>query len=374
MSHNATKWLAQNLPALRRVTYTDASGKERNAFRGEGFTLAFFICDASNAYGTVMMTRETMSDKSGVSKVEIDRLLSAWIRGGFIAQVGVDRYMGRGRPTPVYALIGVPNEYKPEKIDAENARITIPISIPGDSSNLVEPLQPKENDYFLDSEPEPKPEREPEPDSSSVVSKSARQEKEGINADEVMRICIELETEGMTLRGAPIQPGIVKAWKADYSRLIAEAIAKRQGDTADDVAWHCHNLRTEARTGRKAQGLYAGTLPRSAPGRQLPDAPKGMEGCLVCDGQGYVLIRDNAGIATTRKCVCKGGTFTGEGHHDIEPTQVPTQERVSTDQSGNTYIPTPGGSADPQSGARDLGDITGQLLRKYAKPIKPLPD
>jgi len=99
-----------------------------------------------------------------------------------------------------------------------------------------------------------------------------------------------------------------------------------------------------------------------------------MEGCLVCDGQGYVLIRDNAGIATTRKCVCKGGTFTGEGHHDIEPTQVPTQERVSTDQSGNTYIPTPGGSADPQSGARDLGDITGQLLRKLAKPIKPLPD
>lgn len=356
MSHNATKWLAQNLPALRRVTYTDASGKERNAFRGEGFTLAFFICDASNMYGTVMMTREAMSDKSGVSKVEIDRLIAAWIRGGFIAQVGVDRYMGRGRPTPIYALIGVPNEYKPEKIDAENARITIPISIPGDSSNLVEPLQPMENDYFLDSEPEPKPDLEPEPDSSSVVSKSARQEKEGINADEVLRICIELETEGMTLRGAPILPGIIRDWKAEYPRLIAEAIGKGHNDTAENVAWYCHNLRTETRTGRKAQGSYAGVLPRAA-----AKAPK--EQCTYCDGSGFHELQPGY-----RKCVCIGGTYTGE------PTQEDTHKRVNTDQSSNTYIPTPGGSADPQSDARDVRDITGQLMRRLTKPIKPLPD
>jgi hypothetical protein len=366
MSLNATKWLAKNMPALKRVTYTDASGKERNAFRGEGFALAFFICDASNSYGTVMMTRETMSELSGVSKVEIDRLLSAWIRGGFIEQVGVDRYMGRGRPTPIYALIGIPNEYKPEKIDAENARITIPISIPGDSRNLAEPLQPKENDYFLDSEPEPEPEKEPEPDSLSVVSKSARQEKAGIDADEVLRICIELETEGMTLRGAPIMPGVIKKWKAEYPSAIAKAIAERHGETAEDVAWYCHNLRAETRTGRKAQGSYAGVLPRTVPGRQLPDAPKGMEGCLVCGGDGYGIVRDNKGVPTSRKCVCKGGTWQGETTHET------THERVSTDQSAYTDIHTPGASADPQSGARDLRDITDQLRRKLAPPIKPL--
>lgn len=356
MSHNATKWLAQNMPALRRVTYTDASGKERNAFRGEGFALAFFICDASNTYGTVMMTRETMSDKSGVSKVEIDRLISAWIRGGFIAQVGVDRYMGRGRPTPIYALIGVPNEYKPEKIDAENDRITIPISIPGDSSNLAEPLQPKENDYFLDSEPEPKPELKSEPDSDSVVSESARQEKAGINAAEVLKICIELETESMTTRGEPILPGLKKKWKADYPTLIAQAIRDRPGDTAEDLAWHCHDLRTEARTGRKAQGSYAGTIPRT-----IPKAPK--EKCPYCDGSGFHELQPGY-----RKCVCIGGTYTGEA------TQVPTQERVNTDQSANTYLPTPGDQADPQSDARELGDITGQLKRQFTRPIKPLPD
>ena len=172
----------------------------------------------------------------------------------------------------------------------------------------------------------------------------------------------------MTLRGAPIQPGIIKAWKADYSRLIPQAMKDRPGDSADDVAWYCHNLRTEARTGRQAQGSYAGTLPRPAQGRQLPNAPKGMEGCLVCGGDGYGIVRDDKGVATSRKCVCKGGTWQGE------PTHEPTQERVSTDQSAYTDIHTPGASADPQSGARDLGDITDQLMRKYAKPIKPLPD
>ena len=366
MSHSATKWLAENLPALRRVTYTDASGKERNAFRGEGFALAFYICDASNTYGTVMMTRETMSEKSGVSKVEIDRLLAAWIRGGFIKQVGVDRYRGRGRPTPVYALIGIPNEYKPEKIDAENARITIPISIPGDSSNLAEPLQPKETDFFLDSEPEPDSDSDSEPDSGSVVSESARQEKAGINAAEVLRICIELETESMTTRGEPILPGLVKRWKADYPTLIAQAMKDKPGDTAEELAWHCHDLRTEARTGRKAQGSYAGTLPRPATARKLPDAYKGIEGCLVCGGDGYGIVRDDKGVPTTRKCVCKGGTWEGE------PTQENTQERVSTDQSTNTDIPAPGATADPRSAARDLRDITGQLTRKLAPPIKPL--
>lgn len=360
MSHNATKWLAENLPALRRVTYTDASGKERNAFRGEGFTLAFFICDASNTYGTVMMTREAMSDKSGVSKAEIDRLIAAWIRGRFIAQVGVDRYMGRGRPTPIYALIGVPNEYKPEKIDAENARITIPISIPGDSSNLAEPLQPKENDYLLDSEPEPEPDSDSEPDSEpvsrSVVSEFARQEKEGINAAEVLRICIEFESEGMRLRDKPILPGLVKAWKTEYPTLIAQAIKDNPDASAEELAWHCHDLRTETRTGRKAQGSYAGVIPRST-----AKAPK--EKCSYCDGSGFHELQPGY-----RKCVCIGGTYTGETTHET------THERVSTDQSGNTDIPAPGASADPQSAARDLRNIKGQLTRKLAQPIKPLPD
>ena len=241
-----------------------------------------------------------------------------------------------------------------------------PTSRPGATDNLAKPLQDMNAQHFFDTETEPETQTDTDTEPGSVVSESARQEKAGINAAEVLRICIELETESMTTRGEPILPGIIKRWKADYPTLIAQAMKDKPGETAEELAWHCHDLRTEARTGRKAQGSYTGVIPRPAPARQLPDAPKGMEGCLVCAGQGYALIRDHAGVATTRKCVCKGGTWTGE------TTQVPTQERVNTDQSANTDIPAPGATADPQSDARDLRDITGQLTRKLAPPIKPL--
>jgi hypothetical protein len=367
MSKPAYVRLVERIPAIRKMQYTDSTGKPRHI--GEtGAWLLMYLCSELNKDGTFFMTAEAMRELTGTSTVaEIRRLLAGFEQLGLITRTGEEiSYLGRGRPSPIYAMTFIPGLWKPEPI-------TSPISSPVDSPqatnrNTDEPYRERENSFLSEIEPEPEPEPDSEPDSVSVVSKSARQEEGGISADEVMRICIELETEGMTLRGAPIQPGIVKAWKADYSRLITEAIAKRQGDTADDVAWHCHNLRTEARTGRKAQGSYAGVLPRPAPGRQLPNAPKGMEGCLVCGGDGYGIVRDDVGVATSRKCVCKGGTWEGE------TTQVPTQERVSTDQSGNTYIPTPVASADPQSGARDLGDITDQLTRKWSKPIKPLPD
>jgi len=367
MSRQATDWLAENLSEINTTTLPNGRGLGQ-----DGMVLLYYFCDRTNKEGVFFMQIRTMMDETGIAMSSVKRLLAQFKQQGWITPTGKTvSYRGTGTPSPEYLLTLVPSITK-------MYRSGLQAGLQLDTSNLVKPVQELDNDYFLDLEPEPEPEPNPEPEpeplSGSVVSKSARQEKEGINADEVMRICIELETEGMTLRGAPIQTGIVKTWKADYSRLIAQAIAEGHGDTADDVAWHCHNLRTEARTGRKAQGSYAGVLPRSAPVRQLPDAYKGVEDCLVCNGQGYALIRDKAGIATTRKCVCKGGTFTGEGHHETEPTQVPTQERVSTDQSAYTDIPAPGASADPQSGANDLRDITGQLLRKLAKPIKPLPD
>jgi hypothetical protein len=210
--------------------------------------------------------------------------------------------------------------------------------------------------HFFDTETETETQTESESEPGSVVSESARQEKAGISVNEVLRICIEFESEGMRLRDKPILPGLVKAWKADYPTLIAQAIKDRPGDTAEELAWHCHDVRTEARTGRKAQGSYAGVIPRAA-----AKAPK--EKCPYCDGSGFHELQPGY-----RKCVCIGGTFTGE------PTQEPTQERVSTDQGANTDIPAPGGSADPQSGARDLRDITGQLKRRLAQPIKPLPE
>jgi hypothetical protein len=218
--------------------------------------------------------------------------------------------------------------------------------------------------YFFDTETETKTETKTETEPGSVVSKSVEQEKEEINADEVLRICIEFETESQRLRNKPIQPGLIKRWKAEYPTIIAQAMKDRPGDTAEELAMHCHDLRTETWTGRPATGSYSNFLPRQAPVRTMPKPKEARKDCPTCEGKGYYLT-DLTGVSkATSYCSC---TMS-------EPTQEPTQERVSTDQSGNTYIPTPGGSADPQSGARDLGDITGQLLRKLAKPIKPLPD
>ena len=355
MSRQATDWLAENLSEVSRTTLPNGRGLGQ-----DGMVLLYYFCDRTNKEGVFFMQIRTMMDETGIAMSSVKRLLAQFRQQGWITATGKTvSYRGTGTPTPEYLLTLVPSITK-------LYRSGLHASLQLDTSNLAEPLQELDNTYFLDLQPEPEPEPNPQPEPRSVVSKSARQEKAGINANEVLKICMELETESMTTRGEPILPGIIKRWKADYPTLIAQAMKDKPGETAEELAWHCHDLRTEARTGRKAQGSYTGVIPRPAPARQLPDAPKGMEGCLVCAGQGYALIRDHAGVATTRKCVCKGGTWTGE------TTQVPTQERVNTDQSANTDIPAPGATADPQSDARDLRDITGQLTRKLAPPIKPL--
>jgi hypothetical protein len=138
----------------------------------------------------------------------------------------------------------------------------------------------------------------------------------------------------------------------------------RPGDTAEELAMHCHDLRTEARTGRPATGSYSNFLPRQAPIRTMPKPKEAWKDCPTCEGKGYYLTDPTGVSKATSYCSC---TMS-------EPTQVPTIERVSTDQSAYTDIPAPGASADPGSGARDLRDITGQLMRKYTKPIRPMPD
>jgi DNA-binding Lrp family transcriptional regulator len=361
MSKNALFYYAENLHLVQRATFTTTSGKE-SGLGENGRDLLVFLCNASNEKQgwTFYMGNAFIAEEANIHISTVKRLMAGLEQLGWITRTGtLVRHQGRGAPHVEYALTFFPP-------CAENMRTGRSTGRSGATDNLAKPVQSLNNDYFLGLQPEPKPETEPKPESGSVVSKSARQEKAGISVDEVLRICIELETEGMTLRGAPILPGVINKWKAEYPSVIAKAITEGHGDTTEDVAWYCHNLRAETRTGRKAQGSYAGVLPRFAQGRQLPDAPKGMEGCLVCNGDGYGIVRDSAGVAKTRKCVCAGGTWEGE------PTQEPTTKRVSTDQSSNTYVPTPGGSADPQSGAKDIRDITGQLKRKFEMPAEPL--
>lgn len=370
MSLSATKWLAENLPALRRVTYTDASGRVRNAFKGEGFTLAFYFCDASNKYGTVFMTREVMSEKTGIPKPEIERLISAWIRGGFIEQVGEERYMDRGRLTPIYALVGIPKEYKPAVIEAENALITIPVTIPGDSRKNNKTVQTKESTVFFDSEPEPEPDSEPEPQPGSPKSddlQAGRQRKE----EEVLRLCIGLEIESMSKRNRVVKPGLRKIWEREYPLLIAKAIEQGQGTTHEAMAQYCYDIRSVERTGYTSSDTPA----------QVPTTKRPKEVCGRCENKNTD-IEGHEGLTTQYNLIDNSFTpcelCNGTGYHDREPlteydyfpadeepTPIePPTKRVSAGVIGNTYIPTPPGSADPQSFTQLVRDISQNFTHK----------
>ena len=335
MSISACKWLKQNMPALRRVKYTDSSGRERNAFRGEGFALAFYLCEASNKYGTVFMTRETMHEETGIAKPEIERLLSAFIRGGFIAQVGEDRYHDRGRLTPVYGLVGIPNEYKPDKIEAENALITIPLTIPGESKNLVKPIHGKDITNYSDPEPEPKPDPDPKPDPQPVSAGAGKEG--GVSFLEVLAGCIAWERTNFV---GIDRGGLSKTWEKEYRQIIPTVLADQNPQSTEDAVNMCVTQRNASRGLLMPATSTSTTAKRDNPYGADPD-------CTHCNGEGLHMVRTDDDMGwTSRKCVCAGGTHTG--------TQEPTTKRVSTDESANTYIPTPGDTADPQSAIREL--------------------
>jgi hypothetical protein len=359
MSKQALFYYSENLRMVQEATFTTDAGKTYGL--GEnGRDLLIFLCGAANEKREFCfhMGYDYMSEETGIHVSTLKRLMKGFEQLGWITRTGnLISHMGRGAPTVEYALTFYPPV-------AEMMRTGRPTSRPGATDNLAKPLQDMNAQHIFDTETEPETQTEPDTQPGSVVSKSARQEKAGINAAEVLRICIEFETESMRLRDKPIQPGLVKAWKADYPTIIAQAMKDRPGDTAEELAMYCHDVRTEARTGRPATGSYSNFLPRQAPVRTMPKPKEAWKDCPTCQGNGYYLTDPTGASKATSFCSCTMG----------EPTQVPTQERVSTDQGANTDIPAPGGSADPQSDARDVRDITGQLMRRLAQPIRPLPD
>jgi hypothetical protein len=392
MSKPAWEYLTTHLPEIRQAVLPNTGSKI-----GEpGLALLLYLSGQTNPQGEFFMTAKTMQEETGLATLrQVEKLLAGFVALGWITPTGeTNRYMNRGRPTPVYVLTLFP-QYA--RLFAQTLNKSEEIPSGGTVEELSKANRQKDYKNFRQIEPEPEPEPDSEPEPRSVVSESARQEKAGIFADEVLTICIELETEDMALRGEPILPGLVKRWKAEYPSLIADAIGKGHNDTAENVAEYCHNVRTEARTGRPATGAYRNYLPRPA---QVTNAPKRLCGrcgnknrdipghvgrstqydldpvtgsyvyttCKQCNGTGYKELEPSPADDYFPTDEPADDYF-----HD-EPTHEPTHERVSTDQDAYTYIHTPGGSADPQSGARNIRDIEKGLLLRLTKPIKPLPD
>jgi hypothetical protein len=344
---------------VQETTFTTPAGKVYGL--GEnGRDLLVFLCGAANEKREFCFHfgYDYLSEETGIHVSTLKRLMKGFEQLGWITRTGKQvSHMGRGTPQAEYALTFYPPV-------TEMMRTSRPTSRSGATDNLAKPMQDMEAHDFFDTETETKTDTEPDTDTEPVLTDPAEQKKGRITADEVLRICIELENESMTLLSKPVLPGLIRKWKADYPTIIAQALKDRPGDTAEEVAIYCHDLRTQAFTGRPATGSYNNFLPRPAPTRTMPKPKEAWKDCPTCEGKGYYLTDPTGVSKATSYCSCTTG----------ESTQVPTQERVSTGESGNTYIPTPGGSADPQLDTRSIGDITGQLMRKLAQPIKPLPD
>jgi len=126
---------------------------------------------------------------------------------------------------------------------------------------------------------------------------------EGSKSDEVLAGCVERER--ITTPNA--RAGLVNHWRKEYRPLVSQALERDPDGQVSDLAQRCYNLRNGLATSPTSHALaYEGGTPD----------------CHHCNGAGYGLVRDNQGIATSRKCVCVGGTYEGETTlADLTPSQ-----------------------------------------------------
>ena len=167
---------------------------------------------------------------------------------------------------------------------------------------------------------------------------------------EIERLVIEIETVTEQRKGKEVGVSFLSHWRRDYQPIICEAIEQCPGRSAEE----------------KARWSYAKRHGQRLPRYETPQAKTEQYQELVIEYSDTEMSDDNR--AKLREISKRANP------RKYSPTQVPTQERVSTEQSANTDIPSPSVSADPESGARDLRDITGQLMRRLSQPIRPLPD
>lgn len=343
MSKDLLVLVAQNLPTITRARFTDTTTKTGDRALGlQGLALLLFLAETANSKNYEFFpTVETMRNESGIATTrEVHRLLRGLTELGYITPTGeMMSYRGRGKATPVYAftlgqvvkndLIGdhTSDQVDTRKLEKANT---------GNTSTKINYSQP---------EPEPQPKPQPEPERSG--GEGLQGKEWGKFHSEVLAECLAWERANYT----GIDRGhLSKRWESDYRPLVTLAIETRpQGTLADQVSW-C----IEQRSAKRGQSA---PLSKPVQTRHLPDPPTGRPDCEHGCDNGIHIMRDDAGVATTRKCHCTGGTYPPLD------TQAPTTERVSPDKATNTYIPSGGGSADTQS------DPVRQLTQQFRKAV-----
>jgi hypothetical protein len=152
--------------------------------------------------------------------------------------------------------------------------------------------------------------------------------------EEILSLCIELETRAEQSKGREVGAAFVSHWRKDYRPIIAQALESPTDQNPAQIAQQCYNQR------------HGVTKRHSVP--QAQALPSGHSDCPTCAGEGLLQTWNEAEMRLVPTwCACTGKTTN-------TPTQEPTTKRVSTNEGANTDIPVPSAKADPQSAIRDL--------------------
>ena len=312
MSRQATAYLIENLPEIRRATYTDKNQKTGTRALGEdGLSLLFYLCDTANAKDghRFFMTAESMREDTGISTLRtVRRLLAGFTELGWITPTGETvSYMGRGKPTPVYVLTLVPGV----SVTAQKLRTGVPASVPEGTStdtkaNNANTL--RENDY---SEPEPQPEPDPQAGQGAGAW--------GIEHDQLLADCLACEPkEGDNGRLVP--------WlEKQYRPIVLQALRDRPDP--DLVGW-CFSTR---------QGIQTPKRETPSPTSHAPDPSRPWDqaspDCPICNGQGtgnYWSDQEQKRVSWLCVC-CPGGSYEGDELSTPSPTSHADIDRVKAE-------------------------------------------
>lgn len=261
MSITATQYLAENLYDIRRATFTDETGRTRGIGE-DGLALLLYLCDRTNSRAVFFMTARTMSDETGTTLRVVRRLLAGFEALGWIQRTGeLVRYMGRGKPTPEYALTLVPGLWENARIGAQLVPLQVPTGAP---KNSEKPNGGSVSSVGDETEPEPQPEPQP---SHSTGTRSQRDTAAGAGGElreQIVRQCEQRRRE--TYPGID-RGGLARHWATKDRPNAVQAMREHPGADLETLVTATLALDSE----------YTPPAPPPAPRPPV---------CQVCQGKG----------------------------------------------------------------------------------------
>jgi hypothetical protein len=304
MSKPAWEYLTTHLPEIRGAVLPNTGSKI-----GEpGLALLLYLSGQTNKQGEFFMTAKTMQEETGMATLrQVEKLLAGFVALGWITPTGeTDRYMGRGRPTPVYVLTLFP-QYA--QLFAQTLHKSEEIPSPQTVEKLSKPN--REKDYLKNNETE----SEPEPDPQAGQGAGAW----GADHDQLLADCLACEPkEG--------DKGQLVPWLIKQYRPIVLRALKDRPDT-DLVGW-CFSTRQEIQTPKRETPSPTSHAPN--PSRPWDHASPD---CPICNGQGtgnYWSDQEQKRVSWLCKC-CPGGSYEGDEISTPSPTSPADIDRVKAE-------------------------------------------